>query len=285
VGKRRYKLFIPSTYRAASPASHPLLVLLHGCTQSPDDFAAGTRMNRLAEQHGFLVAYPAQSTAANSSKCWNWFRPADQERQGGEADLLAALTKSIIGKYSINPDQVYVAGLSAGAAMAVILGVTHPDVFAAVGAHSGLPFRAALDVPSAFAAMSGKSASPAHVSRASTETHGLAIPLIVFHGDRDKTVAASNADALVRQTVTACTGQPAGKVTEGTAGGRRYTRTVYTSLSGRALIELWKIQGAGHAWSGGSANGTYAVASGPDASAEMVRFFMQVRRRTIPRDS
>ncbi len=272
-GKRRYKLYVPTQYRA--DAQMPLLLMLHGCTQSPDDFAAGTRMNALAEQHGFLVAYPAQSANANGSKCWNWFRPGDQTREGGEPALLAALAQDIARNYAVDTERVYVAGLSAGAAMAVILGATYPDVFAAVGSHSGLPYRAAHDVPSAFAAMGGRDVAYASNDDVPPRTPAAVTPLIVFQGDSDITVAPRNADTLVRQAIgEAAVLAPEKHVSEGEGAGRRYTRSTYTTTRGDVLVESWQIHGAGHAWSGGSVEGTYTDPQGPDASAEMVRFFL-----------
>ncbi|HEY5850457.1 MAG TPA: PHB depolymerase family esterase [Lysobacter sp.] len=281
-GKRRYKLYVPSQYTEDPAAPCPLLLMLHGCTQSPDDFAAGTRMNELAELHGFLVAYPAQSANANGSRCWNWFRPGDQTRARGEPALLAALTLDVIQNHAIDPERVVVAGLSAGAAMAVILGATHPDVFAAVGSHSGLPYRAAHDVPSAFAAMAGNYPAPAGGKGPTQDTIAppLVTPLIVFQGDADRTVAVSNADALVRQALgTAARIAQDPHVSNGENNGRSYTRTVYLTSQGDPLVEAWQLHGAGHAWSGGSADGSYTDTQGPDASTEMVRFFMQLPRR------
>lgn len=276
----QYKLFIPSQYVQGSLPACPLLVMFHGCTQSPDDFAAGTRMNELASQHGFLVVYPAQATNANSSKCWNWFRPEDQTRGEGEPALLAALTQAIVGQYVLDPDRVYVAGLSAGAAMAVILGNTYPDLYAAVGSHSGLPYRAAHDMPSAFAAMGGRRTKGNPGARAdSSQARQTVIPMIIFHGDQDRTVAPSNAEALVKQSVTE-EGRAAAEVVVSQSNGnqRSVTRTLYPARQGQGLVEYWQIHGAGHAWSGGSAAGSYTDTQGPDASAEMVRFFLQTRR-------
>lgn len=281
-GKCRYKLYVPAKYTPGSPPPYPLLLMLHGCTQSPDDFAEGTRMNELAEQHGFLVVYPAQSAKANGSKCWNWFRPGDQMRAGGEPALLAALTQDIALKYAVDPQRIYVAGLSAGAAMAVILGATYPDVFAAVGSHSGLPYRAAHDIPSAFAAMGGSHITRDPIDDMSAGVLASVTPLIAFQGDCDKTVASSNAETLVRRAIRAAAElSPESRVSKGEGIGRAYTRTTYTTALGVPLVEFWQIHGAGHAWSGGSPAGSYTDTQGPDASAEMVRFFLQVTRQEL----
>lgn len=270
-GALAYKLYVPAAYDAEPARRFPLLVMLHGCTQSPDDFAAGTRMNALADQHGVLVAYPAQSANANGSKCWNWFRPQDQVRGRGEPGLIAGITAQVGADYRVDPARVYVAGLSAGAAMAVVLGETYPDVFAAVGVHSGLPYRAADDVGSAFAAMNGRGARNAHAGITTM------VPTIVFHGDRDNTVAAANAAAIVSQLGGAAGSALVKSADEaGTAdGGRSYTRTRYADPAGRTVVEDWRVHGGGHAWMGGSTQGTYTDPQGPDASSEMLRFFLQ----------
>jgi poly(hydroxyalkanoate) depolymerase family esterase len=269
---------------AAGNAS-PLVVMLHGCKQSPDDFAAGTRMNELAEQHGFLVAYPAQAANANGSKCWNWFRAEDQGRDCGEPSLIAGITREIAAQYHVDQRRIFVAGLSAGAAMAVILGATYPELYAAVGVHSGLPYGAAHDVASAFSAMKeGAGQSPASMrftlSRTQRPLLSHAVPTIVFHGDGDHTVAASNGAAIVEAMVSV-PGQESLKVTTqgGVApAGRKYSRTVYTDAAGELAVEHWVVHGAGHAWAGGSAAGSFTDPAGPDASAEMLRFFYARKR-------
>jgi poly(hydroxyalkanoate) depolymerase family esterase len=268
-GTRSYMLYVPAGYVAAG-APVPLVVMLHGCTQSPDDFAAGTRMNQLADVHGFLVAYPAQTARANGSKCWNWFRTGDQAHGRGEPALIAGIARQVTADYRIDPRRVFVAGLSAGAAMAVILGETYPDVFAAVGAHSGLPFAAAHDMASAFTAMK---AGPGQAAATSPEPTRATVPTIVFHGDADHTVAASNGRAIVRD---ASVGAADITVETGDAsGGRSYTRKTFADAAGRPRAEHWLVHGTGHAWSGGSVQGSYTDPAGPDASAEMVRFFLQ----------
>src|SRR5690349_402072 len=215
-GSRTYKLFIPSR----SQGKHlPLIVMLHGCTQSPDDFAAGTRMNFLAEEQNCFVAYPEQPRGANQSKCWNWFREGDQRRGGGEPSMIAGITRQIMRDHAIDPKRVYVAGLSAGGAAAAIMGATYGDVYAAVGVHAGLACGAARDLPSAFAAMRQGSGCKA-VAEGKTS-----VPTIVFHGDRDTTVHPKNGDQVIEQTSGAT--RPSTKVLHGRVpNGHAYTRTI-----------------------------------------------------------
>jgi poly(hydroxyalkanoate) depolymerase family esterase len=272
-GTRAYKLYVPSGYAGQAV---PLIVMLHGCTQDPDDFAAGTRMNALAEEGTFLVAYPAQAGNANMQKCWNWFQAADQQRERGEPSLIAGITREVMGEYEVAEGRVYVAGMSAGGAMAAVLAETYPDLYAAVGVHSGLAPGAARDLPSAFAAMRG--GSPASTDGSSARS----VPAIIFHGDRDTTVHPRNADHLLAHYRASAAngrngaGNPAAAVRQGqVSGGHAYTRTVYRDDAGREISERWNVHGLGHAWSGGGRSGSYTDPKGPDASAEMVRFFNQ----------
>ncbi len=266
-GARSYKLYVPSSYIGEAL---PLVVMLHGCTQSPDDFAAGTRMNELAEEHTFLVAYAAQARSANASKCWNWFNEGDQRRDHGEPSILAGITRQIIDNFPIERGRVYVAGLSAGGAAAAILGITYPDLYAGIGIHSGLACGAAADIPSAFAAMRQGGAA-ATIKHRRCET---IVPTIVFHGDGDRTVNSVNGDQIIAQS--GASTNLATEVSRGTApGGMSYTRTIQMNETGRTLLEQWMLHGAGHAWSGGSTAGSYTEPRGPDASREMVRFFLQ----------
>ena len=264
-GSRTYKLFIPSRCQGQRL---PLIVMLHGCTQSPDDFAAGTRMNFLAEEQNCFVVYPEQPTGANHSKCWNWFRTGDQRRGGGEPSMIAGITRQIMRDHVIDPKRVYVAGLSAGGAAAAIMGATYSDLYAAVGIHSGLACGAASDLPSAFAAMRQGGGSKA-VADGKTS-----VPTIVFHGDRDTTVHPKNGDQIIEQSARATS--PTTKVLRGRVPhGHAYTRTILIDGAGRAISEHWNIDGAGHAWSGGSPAGSYTDPQGPDATREMLRFFLE----------
>ena len=268
-GSRAYKLFVPARLETLPP----MLVMLHGCTQSADDFAAGTRKNQLAEAQGILVVYPEQAAGANVSKCWNWFQPQDQVRSGAEPGVIAGIVQEVAARHGADPRRIFVVGLSAGAAMAVILGQTHPELFAAVGAHSGLPYGSAHDIPSALAVMKG--------GRRVTVASPLAqvVPTIVFHGDHDHTVQHRNGSLIVQQAIDAFAAKAAAPLEattdRGTSpGGRSYSRTVHADAQGQACIESWTVHGAGHAWSGGSASGSYTDGAGPDASAEMLRFFL-----------
>jgi poly(hydroxyalkanoate) depolymerase family esterase len=224
-------------------------------------------MNVLAEAQGFFVLYPAQAPRSNSHKCWNWFVPGDQRRGAGEPALLAGMTRHVMQTHRIDPARVYVAGLSAGGAMAAIMAREYPELFAAAGIHSGLPAGAARDVGSAFSVMKSGAATAATRSA----------PLVVFHGDADETVTARNGDAVIASILAAL---PKSERTDGagTAGGRAFRHTVWRAAGASAeapsLAEQWRVSGAGHAWSGGSSAGSYADPGGPDASREMLRFFL-----------
>jgi poly(hydroxyalkanoate) depolymerase family esterase len=288
-GTRSYKLYVPSGYIGQEV---PLVVMLHGCTQSPNDIAAGTRMNALAEEQIFLVAYPAQAQGSNMNKCWNWFKASDQQRDRGEPSLVAGITRRIIDEYNVSDGRVYVAGMSAGGAMAAIMADTYPDLYTAVGIHSGLAPGVAHDMPSAFAAMhQGGPTTPRRdvLTATATGQSSRTVPAIVFHGDHDKTVHPRNADHLLEHYCAAKTtgsrdkvggSTPRGTVRQGQVpGGHAYTRTTYRDAAGRAIVERWTVHGLGHAWSGGSSSGSYTDPKGPDASAEMVRFFNEHHQR------
>lgn len=262
-GSRDYRLYVPAK---AHDGPMPLVVMLHGCTQSPEDFAIGTGMNALAEEFGCLIAYPAQPQGANAQKCWNWFRPEDQAKGRGEPALIAGLVHDILRDHPADAGRVYVAGLSAGGAAAAIMGAAYPDLFAAVGVHSGLPVGAAQDVPSAFAAMRGGAAGK---SRTAT------VPTIVFHGLADSTVHPGNGAAVVAQSLQARPGLTQIATSNSPKGGRGYRRTRHEDAAGRSITEHWEIEGAGHAWAGGQAGGSFTDPTGPDASREMLRFFLQ----------
>ncbi|WP_147029384.1 extracellular catalytic domain type 1 short-chain-length polyhydroxyalkanoate depolymerase, partial [Methylobacterium oxalidis] len=262
-GSRAYDLFVPSGYEGAPL---PLVVMLHGCSQSSRDFAIGTGMDRLAEEQGFLVAYPDQPRSANIAKSWNWFRGEHQRRDRGEPSILAGLTCEIVSEFNIDPARVYVAGLSSGGAAAAVMAMTYPDIYAAVGIHSGLACGSAGSMSAALSAMRrGALLPPRQATRP--------VPTIVFHGDRDTTVALVNGEQAIAQA------QPDVELNiltvEGrSVGGMAYTQTVLTEPGGMWASEQWILHGAGHAWAGGRPAGSYTDPTGPDASREMLRFFM-----------
>ncbi len=266
-GHRDYRLYIP-----AKPAQTPmpLIVMLHGCTQSPEDFAAGTGMNLLAEEFGCMVAYPAQPSGANAQKCWNWFRPGDQSRDQGEPAIIAALTRGVLRDYPADPSRVYIAGLSAGAAAAAIAATAYPDIFSAVGVHSGLPVGSAHDVVSAFSAM--RSGASGHVLRTP-------VPIIAFHGLADATVHPDNGTAVIEQMLPRQSAMTRTTRRGATPNGHSYRQTVHTAADGSTIAEYWEVEQASHAWSGGHTSGTYTDPKGPNASREMVRFFLQHTKR------
>jgi poly(hydroxyalkanoate) depolymerase family esterase len=266
-GTRAYKLYIPSN---PGDGLRPLIVMLHGCTQSADDFARGTRMNFVAEEQGCFVVYPEQPQAANASKCWNWFRPGDQAHGKGEPSLITGITRQIIETQNIDPSRIYVAGLSAGGAAAAIMGEAYPDLYAAVGVHSGLACGSAHDMTSAFNAMSGVGRNTG--SRASASVK----PTIVFHGDRDATVHPCNgAKVIARGSGDANLEMRTER--KSSTKGHSFSHSVHRDASGLSVLELWELHGAGHSWSGGNPVGSFTSQDGPDASKEMLDFFLRHR--------
>ncbi|CAN5625318.1 hypothetical protein BH23GEM6_BH23GEM6_03510 [soil metagenome] len=276
-GARKYRIYIPSAHDTSRPA--PLVVMLHGCTQDATDFAAGTRMNDLAEAGGFLVVYPEQSDEYHPQKCWNWYDPAHQQSGSGEPALIAALSREVIADRGADPERVYIAGISAGGAMAVITAASNPGLYAAVGVHSGIAYRAASGVQEALLAMSqGVAESSNGAAEIRRNYNGAALPrLIVFQGSADPVVNAANAEALIRQWALAhgledTSGREA--IAFPDSGSRYSRRTWHRDSGGAALLESWLVEDLGHAWSGGSGAGTYTEQAGPDASREIIHFFL-----------
>lgn len=292
-GSRHYKLWIPTSLERNKPA--PLLVMLHGCTHDACDMAEISGMNDVADAKGFMVAYPEQSRLANLLKCWNWFEPNHQSRDSGEPSILAAIVADVCARYNVDPQRVYVAGISAGGAMAVIAGATYPDVFAGIAVAAGGEFKAATSVASAFGVLKHGGPDPAEQGRAAFEAmkDGLArrprrrMPVIVFQGVEDKSVHPINADQLIAQwgKTNACLATEFGnglsslseKVTDGKVqDGYEYRRHVFSDHDGRLLMEKWMVQGLGHAWPGSPKKHHYGDPKGPNASTEIWRFFNEV---------
>jgi poly(hydroxyalkanoate) depolymerase family esterase len=274
-GSLQYKLFVPAGH-SEDPLS--LIVMLHGGGQDANDFALGTGMNILAEEYGCVVLYPEQSSRANWSMCWNWFDEHHHHRGQGEPGLIAALTRRVIDDHAIDESRVYVAGLSAGGAMAVILGRTYPELFAGVGCHSGLAHGSATDSYGAVQAMNGGVNAKALIHASPADSR----PIIVFHGDADLTVHPSNSTSIVRQFLETYAAQARHEdaavsvsMEAGSARGRAYERQVHRGPDGRVVVEHWTVKGGRHAWSGGTGRGSYSDESGPDASSEMFRFFLE----------
>lgn len=283
---RTYKLYVPSSYQGG--AALPLVVMLHGCTQDPDQFAAGTQMNALAETEKFFVLYPEQPSSANSNKCWNWFDTAHQSRGSGEPALIAGMVNQIKSSYSIDADQVFVGGLSAGAAMSVIMGATYPDIFAAISVGAGLEYKAATSVTGAYTAMSSGGPNPIQqgdLAYSAMGEHKRVVPVILFHGTADYTVAPINAHQILSQWAQtndrASDGldnnnidDTADQTLPGTvSGGKSYTQYIYKDTAGKTVMEKYMIEGMGHAWSGGSTSGSYTDPKGPNATKLSWNFF------------
>lgn len=276
-GERSYMLYVPSGYDADRPV--PLVVALHGCTQSAADFAAGTRLNAAAERDTFLVVYPEQDASAHPMKCWNWYLPAHQAHGSGEPAVVAGITQQIQREYVIDNTRTFIMGVSAGAALAVHTVVAYPGLYGAGALHSGVPYGVAGSVAEALQVMAaGATDLQAATAALRAALHGesLTVPLIIFHGARDSVVSMRNSEQLAAQWAELTGAAVVGEAATGIAGGYHY-RTATFSNAGRTMVELWLVDELGHAWSGGSTDGTFADAAGPDATAEIVRFFRTAR--------
>ncbi len=289
-GSRPYFVYTPANYQTGTAV--PLIVMLHGCTQTPSDFAAGTQMDALADQKQFIVVYPQQTSSNNALSCWNWFDPAHQARGSGEPAIIAGITQTVeqtTSQWTIDTSHVYVTGISAGAAMSVIMGATYPDIFAAIGVHSGLEYKAATSQTAGSTATSQGGPDPVQQGQVAFNAMGSfarVVPTIVFQGTSDSTVAPINGDQVIQQwmqtdhlasnnTYNASFNSPS-STTNGQVpnGGRAYTTLTWNDTNGNEVEEYWKITGMGHAWSGGSNSGSFTDPQGPSATQAMYNFFM-----------
>lgn len=300
----KYKLYVPTDYHAEKDS--PLMVMLHGCKQNPDDFAAGTNMNTLAEQESFLVLYPdmnhmfipSNPSSYNPYGCWNWFLDKNQHREKGHPKVIYTIINHVKNTYSIDSSKVYAVGLSAGASLACILGVTYPDVFSGIGVCSGLAYNAAnvffLTDPLAQAAkksMEKGVPDPYECGNSAFQEMGelkKKMPVIVFHGICDTVVHPINGQQVIIQWAQTnfLVAGGAGRanilpilVKSDFMNGKSYTRHVYGDENGEPLMEFWMINQLGHAWSGGSPNGSFTDPSGPNATHIIWNFFTKNKER------
>src|ERR1700729_1948730 len=268
-GSLNHRLYVPADHEGQELA---LVIMLHGCAQDPEDFARGTRMNELAEEFDLIIAYPHQPRLANPNGCWNWFDRRHQNRGSGEPAKLAGLAQALAKEFDVRRERVFAAGLSAGGAMAEVLAATYPDVFDAVGIHSGLPYKSAGDVPSAFAAMKGTAAfDPAPLAAS-----GRHVRKIIFHGLADSTVNPVNGEHIFDEVEREETSLARSDLDWPIEGGR-VSRTAVKDADGRPVAEQWLVEGGGHAWFGGDPRGSFTQTVGLDASRVMVRFFLAQR--------
>jgi poly(hydroxyalkanoate) depolymerase family esterase len=293
-GSRKYMVWIPGTYEPQTPT--PLVMMLHGCRQKPEELAAISGMNALAEKHKFLVVYPEQPIRANLLRCWNWFEPKHQSRGSGEPSILAAVIEDVRSSLNVDPDRVYVVGISAGAAMAILLGVTYPDLIHGIGAVAGLEFKAATGLSGGLKAMKHGGPDPETQGRLAFQAISTGLnkktrrrmPVIVFQGDADAYVNPLNADQIILQwakTNQLLNGRNnrladfgSGELTTGrVADGHAFRKHTYKDSFGRLLMEKWIVEGMGHAWPRAPVQAKYADPRGPNASEEMWRFFCETR--------
>jgi poly(hydroxyalkanoate) depolymerase family esterase len=286
----RVLVHLPPGLNRSMPAA--VVFMLHGCTQDPSSFATATAMNQTADRHGFVVVYPGQPRGRNAQGCWNWFLPEHQQRGAGEPELIAGIARRLIASESgqlIDPTRIFIAGLSSGGAMALILAACYPDVFSAVAIHSGLPYRSAADVASAFAVMRGagaKRAPDGHAIHAAMGERARPMPSLVIHGTADATVAPDNARQILAQSMHAnhlaaplvCAHDPAKPSASRcarAAGGLAYTHNRWAGPNGAPMHESLEIQDLGHAWSGGVPGGSHTDSRGPSATEAIWAFFAQ----------
>ncbi|CAB3844521.1 PHB depolymerase family esterase [Achromobacter mucicolens] len=274
-----FSRYTPAT---APPAGMPLVVMLHGCRQTSVAFARGSRMNQWADAGGFMVLYPQQSLARQVQRCWRWFQP-DDDHGGAEADLIAALIRSEVARHGVDPERIYVAGLSAGAGMAALVALRHPRLIAAVAMHSGPVVGDAHNAGHGLGTMrrgSIKPLAPLLESVSDPAVFELGMPALILHGQLDPAVAPRNAKQLFEQFRTLNTADPHALPVERVLGlgTEKAYRRVDVLRGRKTVLRLCEITRLEHAWSGGDPSIRYHARSGPDASALVWRFFQGQRR-------
>ncbi len=257
----------------------PLVVVLHGCTQTAAGYDHAAGWSRLADREGFAVLYPQQRRANNANLCFNWFVPGDIGREGGEAHSIRQMIEAAVVAHGIDRDRIFVTGLSAGGAMAGVMLAAYPDTFAAGAIIAGLPYGTATSVPEAFDRMRGHGAPDTKALQkrlAAASGHSGAWPRIsVWQGSADQTVAASNAGLIVNQWqgVHGVAGQP---TREEEVDGHR--RMVWVDDEGREAIEYYLIQGMSHGTPLDTADGLshaapYMIDAGISSTLRIAGFF------------
>jgi poly(hydroxyalkanoate) depolymerase family esterase len=289
-GSRLYSVYTPVSYRVGTAV--PLLVMLHGCAQTAGNLATGTHMNRLADEYNFVVAYPQQTRDYNRTLCWHWYSPAHQSRGSGEPAIIAGIVQEIehtSARWTIDRRRVYVAGASAGAAMSVILGATYPNLFAAIGVHSGAEYRATSSFGGVLGVGQRGGPDPLQQGKAAYDAMGSfarVVPTIVFQGTRDFVVRPINGEQVIQQwmqtnalasgrTYNVSFNHPASAISGRVPDGHSYTVYTWKDSHGNEIQQYWKVMGLGHAWSGGSSGVPYTDPKGPDAGLVMYTFFMK----------
>ena len=284
-----YAVYVPSSLRAGSAA--PLMVVLHGCDTTADQMAAASQYDALAERNRFIVLYPDVDTldASTYGRCWRGIWAPDLEGRGvGDASAIADMTRAVLGRWHADPGRVYAIGISAGGFETAILAAYYPDLYAAIGIHSGAPYTGPELGCFPGGADTADTAKLAGDALDAMGPRARVMPVIVIHGDADPAVpyrcgrqaiaqwlGVDNA-VLQREHRPGVPGSPGGSRDAVVPGGHGYTVLSYADGSGCVVAQLLTVHGMGHYWSGGSADpasARYSDPRGPSAAAASWAFF------------